>query len=72
MIRVNAFALRRYDTARIGKMPHIVWNRAAREGRRGSGNILVLTAGADQGLKAKTRRRENAARHNEYEDIIKI
>jgi hypothetical protein len=53
-------------------MPHIIWNRSARGGRRGSGNILVFLAGADQGINAKTRRRENAARHKEYEDIIKI
>jgi hypothetical protein len=54
------------------KCPTFYWNRPARGGRRGSGNILVLTAGADHGIKAKTRRREKAARHKGYEDIIKI
>jgi hypothetical protein len=54
------------------KCPTIYRNRPAKGGRRGGGNILVFPAGADHGIKAKTRRRENAARHKEYEDKIKI
>jgi hypothetical protein len=54
------------------KCPTFIWNRLAGGGRRGSGNIFVFPAGADHRIKAKTRRRENAARHNEYEDRIKI
>jgi hypothetical protein len=32
----------------------------------------VFSAETDHGINAKTRRRENAARHKEYEDKIKI
>jgi hypothetical protein len=47
-------------------------NRRQGEGGGVAKTILEFLAGADHGIKAKTRRKVNSARHKEYEDRIKI
>jgi hypothetical protein len=54
MIRVNAFALRRYKPAGKGKMPHYLLEQAGRGRAAGWRNILEFSAGTDHRIKAKT------------------
>jgi hypothetical protein len=51
---------------------HHFRNKPARGAQRGGEIFLEFFAGTDLGVKVKTKRRKNSARHEEYKDKIKI